>query len=45
MKRRRCISIGLFIAVFLSGAKPVYTMAYENTGVIQESQNLSLIHI
>lgn len=39
MKRRRCISIGLFIAVFLSGAKPVCTMAYENTGVIQESQN------
>lgn len=39
MKRRRCISIGLFIAVFLSGAKPVYTMAYENSGVIQESQN------
>ena len=39
MKRRRCISIGLFIAVFLSGVKPVYTMAYENAGVIQESQN------
>ncbi len=39
MKRRKCISIGLFIAVFLSGAKPVYTMAFENEGVIQESQN------
>lgn len=39
MKRRRCVSIGLFIAVFLSGVKPVYTMAYENAGVIQESQN------
>ncbi|MDR1772598.1 MAG: tyrosine-protein phosphatase [Hungatella sp.] len=49
MKRRKCISIGLFIAVFLSGAKPVYTMAYENTGVIQESQtnlsvNVSKVH-
>ncbi len=39
MKRRKCVSIGLFIAVFLSGAKPVYTMAFENASVIQESQN------
>ena len=39
MKRRRCVSIGLFIAVFLSGAKPVYTMAFENASVTQESQN------
>ncbi|MGL6219220.1 MAG: tyrosine-protein phosphatase [Lacrimispora sphenoides] len=39
MKRRRCVSIGLFIAVFLSGAKPVYTMAFENASAIQESQN------
>ncbi|WP_313577710.1 tyrosine-protein phosphatase [Lacrimispora sp.] len=39
MKRRRCVSIGLFIAVFLSGAKPVYTMAFENASVTHESQN------
>lgn len=49
MKRRKCISIGLLIAVFLCGTKPIYTMAYENASVTQESQkqlsaNVSRVH-
>ncbi len=45
MKRRRSVLVVLCTAVFLSGVKPVYTIASENTGVAQESQNQMSVQV